>query len=442
MPTPPRFWDRLAPPAAGSEFDLAAESIAVKIRWFGLGVGALLANFASYSDARPLNAILLLGFGFTLFDSILFFRGRVFLRDFPLLISAMEALFIGMLCHFENGPDSAFRFYYLLSLICCAIRYSAPTTFLTCGLDCLSYGLLYAFSPKSERDTSVFFLTVVILIWATWAAVALARLRQKTGIRLEALNAELTANKAQLEDRIAERSRELEESQAQVLHQEKMAAFGLLAAGIAHEVGNPLAAISNVVQLLQRRELDEYAREKLQLVTGQLSRIQGTLRELVAFSRPASDERTEVPIREFVEEALGIAKYYKGGQNRRIETDIPAELPPLVGVRDQFVQVVFNLIVNAIDATGRGGTIRIAASCDASGVALTVSDDGIGIEAGRLKELFRPYFTTKKHGTGLGLFVLRRIVESQGGTASVESTPGSGTVFTVRWKTTPGLPGV
>src|SRR5579885_595924 len=126
----------LAPRPSDSRWELAAEAIAVKIRWFGLVVGFLLVNFGSDApDRRPLNAILALGVGFTTVDTLFFLRGRVFLRDFPLVISAMEALFIGLLCLFESGPDSLFRFYYLLSLICCAIRYSRRTTFVTCGMD-------------------------------------------------------------------------------------------------------------------------------------------------------------------------------------------------------------------------------------------------------------------------------------------------------------------
>src|SRR5204862_2155646 len=111
-----------------------------------------------------------------------------------------------------------------------------------------------------------------------------ARLLKRGGENLRELNCRLRENQGLLETRIAERTRELQESQAQVLHQEKMAAFGLLAAGIAHEVGNPLTSISAVVQLLERRDHDNYTRERLGLVTAQLTRIQNIVRELVTFS--------------------------------------------------------------------------------------------------------------------------------------------------------------
>ncbi|MGL6095322.1 MAG: sensor histidine kinase [Fimbriiglobus sp.] len=447
---------RLAPRPTDAGWDLSAEAIAVKIRWFGLVVGGLVANWGTAANPGPLNAILLLGLGFTAVDTMFYLRGRLFLRDFPVLISVMEALFIGLLCHFEGGPDSPFRFYYLLSLICSAMRYPPRTTLVTCVLDGLSYAAVTvtAVGP-TPPDLGRFLLMLVILGWVTWAAGAMARLLKRAGDELRQLNAALRENQSLLESRIAERSRELEETQAQVLHQEKMAAFGLLAAGIAHEVGNPLTSISAVVQMLEHRNPDTYTRDKLGLVTGQLARIQSTLRELVTFSRPASDQRARVAVRDVIDEALGIAKYYKGGKTRQIDVTVPANLPPLAGVRDQFVQVVFNLVLNAIDATGKSGKISVSAGVSASGksedrvlclptdtdtdtdtfppdtVTLTVKDDGAGIDPIHRERLFRPYFTTKRHGTGLGLFVVRRIVEQHGGTVDVESEPGRGTTFRV-----------
>jgi len=422
----------LAPPAPPRSIDLAAEAIALSIRWFGLVVGWLLVAVGAQSrDPAALYAILSLGLGFTAFNTVFYLRGRLFLRDWPLLISAMEALFIGLLCHYDTGLDSPFRFYYLLSLICCAMRHSPRVTFLTFGLDCLSYGSLALADPPADADLSPFLLTLAILVWVTWAAGALARLLKRTGDELRQLNDALQENQSLLESRISDRTKQLEESQAQVLHQEKMAAFGLLAAGIAHEVGNPLTGISGVVQMLERRDLDDYTREKLTLVTGELSRIQKILRELILFSRPASEERGRLDVRDVLEEALGIAKYYKGGKNRQLSWSVTGELPPIQGVRDQLVQVVFNLVLNAIDATGKGGKIEVTAECDAGMLAIAVTDDGQGIPPDVQAKLFRPYFTTKRHGTGLGLFVIRRIAEAHGGTVEVNSIVGEGATFRV-----------
>jgi len=423
----------LAPRPADASWELPAESIAVKIRWFGLVVGLLLANFAVDPAARwPLNAILAFGVIFTLLDTSFYRDGRVFLRDQPLLVSGMEAVYIGLLCESEAGPASPFRFYYLLSLICCAVRYAPRVTFVTCGLDGLSYAVVFAVADPAARDPSVFVLTCVILAWVTWAAASMARLLRRASDDLRALNGELRDNQATLETRIAERTRDFEESQAQVLHQEKMAAFGLLAAGIAHEVGNPLAAISAVVQMIERRETDAYTRDKLQLVTPELARIQAILRELIDFSRPASGQAGPVNLGDVASEALRIARFYKGGKSRQIVATVEPDLPVFRGVRDQFVQVVFNLVLNAIDATDKGGTIRVFVRHYGGVLRLRVDDDGVGIAAENLPRLFKPYFTTKPHGTGLGLFVIRRIVEAHGGTVTVESAAGEGTAFLVR----------
>lgn len=399
---------------APTRWDLDAEAVAIKIRWFGLVVGYLYANLGSAAEPLPLNAILGLGFAFTTLDTYYSWRGRVVFAASPLVVSCLEALFIGLLCFSDGGLDSPFRYYYILSLLCCALRYSPRVTAITCGLAWLSYAVLFFALPEPQRNLVSLALGLSVLGWVTWAAVALARLIRRAGEQLSGLN-------AKLEERIAERTRELEETQAQVLHQEKMAAFGLLAAGIAHEVGNPLTSISTLVQLLEQRDPDEYTRERLGLVNAQLTRIQSTLRELVTFSRPASDTRDHVSLRDIVDEALGIAKYYKGVKGRVIRADIPHDLPAIVGVRDQLVQVFFNLVLNAIDATKKGGRVTIAAFEEHGRITATVSDDGHGIEPQHREQLFRPYFTTKKHGTGLGLFVTRKLVEAHGGTVECVS---------------------
>jgi signal transduction histidine kinase len=419
---------------------LAAETIAVKIRWFGLLIGYVLVNVADHTPERQaiLNAILALGAVYTLFDTYHSVRGRVFLGRYPLFISLMEALFIGLLCFYDNGLESAFRYFYFLSLICCAIRYRSQVTYASCGLHCLSYGLLYLALPAEARRLAPLALTLVVLGWVTWAGNAMALLLKRVGEYLGQLNSALREHQAELEERIAERTRQLQEAQAHVLHQEKMAAFGLLAAGIAHEVGNPLTSISSMVQLLQRRDQEDYTQHKLALVSGQLQRIRTTLRELVEFSRPASTERSRVALGDVLDEALNIAKYYKRPRGRIAPPALPPDLPPLHGVRDQLVQVFLNLVLNAIDATessaapARDGRIELAVGPCPGGVEVTVRDNGSGIAAGDAARLFQPYFTTKKHGTGLGLFVTRKLVTDHGGSVDFESAPGQGTTFHVR----------
>lgn len=426
-------------------FELSAEAITVRIRWFGLAVGYALVNFLGRETSGPhaalpewlsnreiLNGILTLGAVYAIADTYFSIRGQVFLSRVPMVISAMEALFIGLLCHFDEGLDSPFRFYYFLSLLVCAFRYSRWITYSTFGLHSLSYVLLaFITTPRSADDPTHVVLMLVWLGWVTWASIALAGLLQSAQRRMSFLNEELRKNQHELEQRIEDRTRELRESQALVVQQEKQAAFGLLAAGIAHEVGNPLAGISSVIQLLNRRDVDEYTRERYQTVDDQLRRIQRTLRELIDFSRPATLERSQCDLQEVLDAALNIAKYYKRRKNKQIATHCADGLPKLNAVRDQLVQVFLNLILNAMDATAEGGTIEITAQLEGAWLRVSIRDNGHGIAEPDRARLFQPYFTTKETGTGLGLFVCRLILDRNDGRIELTDTSPRGTTFSV-----------
>src|SRR6266851_5685133 len=179
--------------AVATRWELAAEAIAVKIRWFGLLVGYVVVNACTSLEGHRLilNAILALGAVYALFDTYYSLRGRVFLGRYPLSVSLMEALFIGLLCFYHGGLESSFRYYYLLSLICCAIRHSSRVTLATYALHCTSYSLLYAALPEEQRRPLALVLTLVVLGWVTWASDAMALLLKHVGDHLARLNAAL-----------------------------------------------------------------------------------------------------------------------------------------------------------------------------------------------------------------------------------------------------------
>jgi two-component system NtrC family sensor kinase len=416
-----------------SPWELAAETIAVKVRWFGLIIGYILVNAGPHAGQNQfiLNGLLSLGLLYAILDTVYSLRGEIFLGRYPLLISLLEAFFIAILCFYDQGLDSVFRYYYFLSLICCSVRYSSAVTYITFAVHCASYLALFTALPHHERDWLTLLLMVVILGWVTWASNALAILLKRVGNHLKNLNTALQENQTQLEVRIAERSSELQEARAILLHQEKMASFGLLAAGIAHEVGNPLTAVSSLVQILQRRGLDTYTHEKLELISGQLRRIQATLRELINFSRPVEEAWALVSIPDVIEEALSIAKYYKRTKDRVFLKQLPENLPLMMSKRNALVQAVLNLILNAVDATKKNGHIRLCAELLEESIVLQVQDDGCGIDPDRQAHIFQPYFTTKKEGTGLGLFVTKKLVSDLGGTIDFHSTADQGTTFSL-----------
>jgi signal transduction histidine kinase len=416
-----------------SRWELSAESVVVKLRWFGVVMGYILVQTRTgLLDPWAVRAFLALGAGYAALDLAFWRMGEVFLKRWPLCVSFMESVFITLLCYYDTGLSSPFRWYYLLSLICCAIRYRSAVAWWTFAFHSLSLLALARILGTSSLWESSLPLTWTIMAWVTWACSSLAGSLHAAGQELEHLNRELAGAREDLEKRVADRTDALRASQARVIHQEKMAAFGLLAAGIAHEVGNPLAALSSLVQILKRRGPDLYTAEKLDLAARQLQRIERTIRELIDFSRPASKQVSRVRAGEIVEEALGIAKYYQRTKQRSITTDIPADLPTVCGVRDYLTQVVLNLVLNAVDATADQGQIHVSVREDDGFLVLSVEDDGRGISIADRCRLFQPYFTTKAHGTGLGLFVSRQILEDFAGTLGFVSEPGQGSTFVVR----------
>lgn len=156
-----------------------------------------------------------------------------------------------------------------------------------------------------------------------------------------------------------------------LVQQEKQAAFGLLAAGIAHEVGNPLASISSIVQLMSRKNTDSAVGERLQLVDGQLQRIQRILKELTRFSRPANEQLASADVHSAINDALNIAKYYGRWKGKTVVTSFAEGLPQIRTVHDQLVQVMLNLIPECPGCNGGGRIDRNLDAAAGSGVRAT-----------------------------------------------------------------------
>jgi signal transduction histidine kinase len=407
-------------PLGFAPLEVASESIVVRIRWFGLILGAIVANLPGkdYLYQATLDAILVLGLGYTLLDTYYSWFGRIFLGGQPIIIAVAESVFIGLLCHFDKGPESIFRYYYLLSILCCSLRYGRFTSYLCCLFHWISFGILLGIHPDQIGTATL--LTPVILAWVTWASQSLAGLLRSARESLVELNNALRESQAALEVRIQDRTKQLQSAQAMVLQQEKMAGFGLIAAGVAHEVGNPLTGISAIVQILQKRQPDDYTREKLELISGQLTRIRTTLKELLEFSRPSARSPIRTTLRDILNEAINIAKYYKRTAGRIAIPSSVDQLPTFTAIRDELVQVFLNLLLNAIDASGPEGNVTLEHLPFHGGFRVAVVDDGPGVQPDILPILFSAHTTTKRNGTGLGLFISRKVIGEQGGTLEYE----------------------
>jgi PAS domain S-box-containing protein len=220
----------------------------------------------------------------------------------------------------------------------------------------------------------------------------------------------------------------------QLMHSQKMESIGTLAAGIAHEVGNPLTSISSIVQVLLRTTSEDFAKDKLALVQTQVHRITKIIRDLVDFSRPSNYQLQPTDVVKNLADAVEIVKMGKKAKEITFVTHVRHQIPLLTLVADQISQVFINILLNAVDALkGKVGTIRTDFERDDANVRISISDDGVGIEPDDIQKVFEPFFTTKPvgEGTGLGLWVSYGIVRSLRGDITVRSVKGKGTSFTI-----------
>lgn len=284
---------------------------------------------------------------------------------------------------------------------------------------------------------------------------ALLRDARRYKQELESRNTELERRKA-----------ELERLQAQLVHSEKMASLGQLAAGVAHELNNPAgfiygnmemlaecaAGLERLLKIYDRAALDGELAAEVAAVKDEINyettladirsivedchsgaeRIRNVVQNLRLFSRLDEAEFKKVDLHEGIESTIRLLSQYYGPGRLALERDY-GELPPVDCYAGQLNQVWMNLLVNAAQAAGSAGSVRVATRLEDRAAVVTVSDNGHGIPPEHMEKIFDPFFTTKPvgEGTGLGLSITYGIVKRHGGSISVESSPGAGTAFTV-----------
>ncbi len=224
----------------------------------------------------------------------------------------------------------------------------------------------------------------------------------------------------------------------QLMQTSKLASLGKLTAGISHEIGNPLASISSLIQELKALKLDtseniEFTEESLTTVNTHIDRIARIVRSLGDFARTSSAEKIPSKISEIIDRTVNLVKYDKRFKNIRLTTDI-GNIPLLQLNPDKMQQVFLNIMLNSIDAMTNGGDLSITAKENGSFVEVTISDTGSGIEESAVSKIFDPFFTTKPmgKGTGLGLSICYGIIKEHHGTITVKSKKREGTTFTIK----------
>ncbi|MFO0752527.1 MAG: ATP-binding protein [Thermodesulfovibrionales bacterium] len=224
---------------------------------------------------------------------------------------------------------------------------------------------------------------------------------------------------------------EMKKMEEQIINSEKLASIGRLAAGIAHEIGNPMTSIFSFVQILREMEEDAFKKESLETVYFHINRISKILKQLSGFSKMPVGEEASCRINEIIEASLNLIQYDRKAKNVVIRKELDPSLPEVTADGNQLSQVFVNLILNAMDAMPDRGTLTVRSMERDGDIAVQFEDTGTGIPPEDLSKIFDPFFTTKEKGTGLGLAVSYNIVKKMNGTLSVESEPGKGTLFTL-----------
>lgn len=218
--------------------------------------------------------------------------------------------------------------------------------------------------------------------------------------------------------------------EAEALHSGRLSVLGQLAAGIAHEIGNPLSSLHARLQLMKRHPEPEFQQQSLKVLQTQIDRIGRIVRNVSHLSHNRPEGWSTIDVNAVAAEAISLVRLDARARNVRFIERPEAGLPAVRGVRDQLLQVIINLLLNGVEAMPDGGSLETSTTADRQRVKIAVRDTGTGIDERVRSRLFEPFFTTKPEGTGLGLSICYSLVHAHGGTIDVVSSP-SGSRFTI-----------
>ena len=229
--------------------------------------------------------------------------------------------------------------------------------------------------------------------------------------------------------RLSQVYRELQDTFEQVKRADRLSAIGQLAAGLAHEIRNPLASIDGAAEVLDvAGDQPELRKETVSIIRKECSRLNRLLTSLLDFARPRRPEWCEVDLSKVLDSVINLVSH-SAGKGICFHKEIVRGAPRLLGDEEQLTQVILNLTLNAAQAMPNGGDVSLTTRREEDGIVILIRDQGAGIPEDHLDKIFDPFFTTKDTGTGLGLSVVHQIVTQHGGTVSVTRNLDKGTTF-------------
>jgi two-component system NtrC family sensor kinase len=234
----------------------------------------------------------------------------------------------------------------------------------------------------------------------------------------------------------------LRDMQEELVSSEKLASVGRMAAGVAHEIGNPLTSVLGHTEILHKRlkhkrlKDGEVLLDLVERTRKETERINRIIKDLLQFSKPPSPHGEDVDVNRLVQDSLNVVSVQERFHNIAIDLSLAEDLPLVQGNSDQLQQVLFNILINAADAMPDGGSLSIKTEKEKQWVIIAAKDTGVGIAPDDLGKIYDPFFTTKSpdKGTGLGLSISLKIIDELGGRIKVQSEQGKGTEFIVYLK--------
>jgi len=235
---------------------------------------------------------------------------------------------------------------------------------------------------------------------------------------------------------------EMRRLQQEIARSRRLASIGSLAAGVAHEIRNPLSSIKGFATYFRERYRDNHEdAETAEIMIKEVDRLNRVITQLLDFARPMALDRTPVAPQILIRQTLKMVEAQAGEKGITLTANLPADIGAVSLDTDRIGQVLLNLCLNALAAMTAGGNLRLSLTQPEAGwIRIDVGDTGIGIPAEELSRVFDPYFTTKPAGTGLGLPIVQKIVEAHGGSIHLASDPGKGTTATLLLPAAPAEP--
>lgn len=310
------------------------------------------------------------------------------------------------------------------------------------GLDYRGQTVLAAYEPVGELGWGIVAKIDMVEVRkpfiragavATGAAILIVILGSVLFLRISSpMIRRLREYSERLEEMVAQRTKELEDAQEQLVRQEKLAVLGQLAGGVSHELRNPLGAIKNAAYFLNMalEDPEPEVKETLEILEKEVETSEKIIWSLLDFARPNPLSLREVDVNGIVEEALSRITV---PENVQVVNQLNESLPDILADPDQLGQVFGNIILNATQAMPDGGQLTLESEIDGQdGVAISISDTGVGISRENLDKVFEPLFTTKARGIGLGLAVTNALARRHGGAIEVRSEVDKGSTFTIK----------